>query len=387
MMKIRIDKNSKVETIPLGWKYFNEEKYLVGHQQSGFVFVDRDFLRIIPFLDGQTSLAEIAQITTTAIDQIKIFVLTMIENNLIKKIDSHLLCKNSSPTKRPFHEYRLKDRLLMMTSSITAFLVLFLLILTVVLKPALTPKSSDFFWSNRQSFNLFTLFIFSLTSLVIHESFHFFSARFFDLKTSFSLSNRLFFVVAETKISNIYSLPKLGRIYIYLAGLFSEIILLYLLLLAKTNSPPESVTALLLGQFIIVEFISISWQFLIFMKTDLYYVFCELLKENRLQEKAVTLLRGNQPKDFKLLLYAFLFLFGTAVAVFRYAFFNLPIALSLLLNSFTVLLYGSLSSTWRQNISFLLDALIVFILESFYFSSLAIAVFKKIQIRRENGRR
>lgn len=384
-----LDEKSTVETVDLSRSSFGQNTYLIGNRLSGsFLLVSYRWVKLLPFLDGETNLKEVSRLTDTEINLVKLFVISLVKASLIKKIDNLPLVESTPiPLVESSGQGWLSD-LFVLTILGSALFSLFFMVLSSLTNPKLVPDTSDFFWSSRQSLNLLSSLVFSSVSLIIHEFFHYLFAKIYGLKASFSLSNRLFFLVAETKLRSIFSLKRWRRIAIFTSGSAIELIIMALVFIIKIRGGFPDLQLKLLNQFLLIEIVSILWQFLFFMKTDFYYVIGEIAGNYNLQEEAVDLIlrrrRDNHTPTQKngrgLFLYTTFLVIGSSIAIYRYFTYNLPIIIGLLTRSFSTLFLNlKTTSNWLVNTPTILDAAIIFSLETLYLSTLIIVLIRKTQ--------
>lgn len=381
---INLDDHSTVEAIPLNWRKLNSDTYAVGSEfNSHCLFANQSIVRILPFLDGKQSIREVSELAGADVNTVKLLVLQLARAGYIRSIDNNLICKVIQKTRSTSSQYQAIEVFLFF---LLAFASLVFTLSSSILNQNLIPDTAGFFWGSRQSLNLLTAFLFSAISLAVHESFHFLTARAFGANPTFSISNRLFFLVAETKIKNIYNLKRWQRIAIYAAGIASEIILIAAACALKLNATLPALAVRLINQFLIIEIISILWQFLFFMKTDIYYIICEISKSYKLQEEAIDLMLLNKGGRSKLLspslvFYTTFMIIGTFVAFFRYFFYHLPIVFGLLIKAFTSLVISFSQPWFPARISSMADSIIIFFVETSYLSILIIVVMRKLHYK------
>lgn len=168
-------------------------------------------------------------------------------------------------------------------------------------------------------------FVLSWISVVFHELAHYYSASGYKLHATFNLGTRLQFLVAQTVMDNPYSLPKKKRISIYLSGIISDLFVCEICFLV-----------IILSRFILVVniarcllFIKVSaiiWQFLFYMKTDMYYVFSDLVGETNLMSQAENYLKDKSKTVSNIVKFYSIFLvIGRLVTISYFIFLELPI--------------------------------------------------------------
>lgn len=230
-------------------------------------------------------------------------------------------------------------------------LIFLISLIILITNPNYFPIKQDYFVSDKFFILLPIIVAISWILLFLHEFMHFLAAKSYKLPAQLGLSNRLLFLVATTDITNIYSLKREKRYRIIFAGIFTDVILFSLsILLIYLNG----IGLLTFNDFVdkiikfiaFSEFLGILWQFLFFMKTDIYYAFETFVKVYNLNDKAENLIRNefyrlfiknhhlayfDTKKEKKIInFYAILFLLGIFLLMFNFLYYYLPITLSLI---------------------------------------------------------
>lgn len=133
--------------------------------------------------------------------------------------------------------------------------------------------------------------------IVAHEGFHILAGRRLGLPTRLRLSNRLTYIVAETQINGLLSVPRRKRYLPFLAGMGCDVVVFsgLGLIAAATRHPDGSFpltgrVCLALAFTVAVRF---AWQFQLYLRTDLYFVFATALNCYDLHDAAKALLRNR----------------------------------------------------------------------------------------------
>jgi hypothetical protein len=126
------------------------------------------------------------------------------------------------------------------------------------------------------------LVLFGQTPLAfLHESFHVLAIRRLGLPSKLSISNRLTYVVFETQSSGLLSVPRNRRYLPFFAGMLLDFEAFFILdLVASANRVPNGSFTLIGRICLALSFTvltRIGWQFLLYLKTDLYYVLATTL--------------------------------------------------------------------------------------------------------------
>jgi len=138
----------------------------------------------------------------------------------------------------------------------------------LVLWPSLLPLPSDALLLDRVLTNALVIAVIAWTLVLLHEGAHAISVRALGVTGRLSVSRRMWFLVAQTEMSGIRSVPRRARYAPYLAGLTWDLTLVtscFALELAGIGGQLVRTIAYTLT-------LAIIYQFLIFMRTDLYFV-------------------------------------------------------------------------------------------------------------------
>ncbi len=366
---IKLENNSKIKTFKLTIQEGRPGKIFVGSKETNsYLIIDDYWKSFIDLLNKGLTVGKISEEltkkdpsnfdTVRSLSKTKMMLIYFIQNKLIKEIDGEVIYKSKE-----------KDNLKDLISK-TLFLVIITPIIifaaiSIIALPRFFPKPNDFFWSNYYSLCILSSFIFTWVAAFMHEVAHLIIARAYKVKGKLRLSHRLNYLVVETYFPNIYSIPKGPRILIYISGMITDMALISILywITFLHNFP-------LVRQFILLEWLSILWQFFFFMKTDMYFVIKEFvgienlyryanLKIINLFKLKKTKLMLSKEEDTKVNIYTVFVLAGTAVALFRYGFYHLPILITLIIGSIYKILVGAASG----NKILLLDGGVVLLVE------------------------
>ncbi|MEU3454980.1 hypothetical protein ABZ671_15470 [Micromonospora sp. NPDC006766] len=135
-------------------------------------------------------------------------------------------------------------------------------------QPTLRPAPADAFLLDRVLANALAVAAIAWTLVLLHEMAHAVAVRALGVTGRLSLSRRLWFMVAQTEMSGVRSVPRRRRYAPYLAGLTWDLLLMAGCLglqLAGFGGRPIRTVAYTLT-------LSVVYQFLVFMRTDMYYV-------------------------------------------------------------------------------------------------------------------
>ena len=160
--------------------------------------------------------------------------------------------------------------------------------------PWLRPSYHDVFFTSHLSLIPITLTVVQIPCILVHEGYHALSGRRLGLPSTLTISRRLYYLVAETRLDSLFSVPRRRRYLPFLAGMLADAVLIagldLLAVALRGHGVPGWVPALLLA----VAFTCVMrllWQFMFYLETDLYYVLTNALRCSDLQNATRAYLR------------------------------------------------------------------------------------------------
>jgi putative peptide zinc metalloprotease protein len=171
--------------------------------------------------------------------------------------------------------------------ALAGYLIVFITNMAIfALNPHLIPRYKDLFVFDIMLVNILVYMVLSFVLVMVHELGHVLALRSVGMPAKVEIGHRLFLVVLETDMSQVWRLHAKTRNMLYLAGLCFDNVILFLALIGTLLSPTGS--PIISGIFDMVIFdviIRMIYQCCIYMKTDLYFVFenmtgCYNLVEN-----------------------------------------------------------------------------------------------------------
>ncbi len=170
-------------------------------------------------------------------------------------------------------------------------------VLAVRQDSAILPHPSQIFFVRSLLIVQIVITIGQTPLLFAHEGFHVLAGRRLGLPTHLGISNRLSYIVFETKLNGLMSVPRRARYLPFIAGLVCDLIILCILdLVAElTSNGPGSFS--LAGKICLAIAFTVvlrmAWQFQLHLRTDLYYVFATALNCYDLHDASMALLRNR----------------------------------------------------------------------------------------------
>lgn len=221
--------------------------------------------------------------------------------------------------------------------SVTLYILLLAASVAMLLfKPSLFPKYKDLFVFDLMLENVAAWLLITFILVLLHEFGHVLAVRSENLPARIEVGHRLFFVVLETDMSQVWSLPAEKRNKLYLAGMYFDIAILFGALTAQIFIGEPALISALLKLVVLDTFIRLVYQACVYMKTDLYYVIenwtgCYNLMENgrNVLGKWLPFLKVAQTEMFEgeekfVRRYAVFYLAGVAATIALAAYYYIP---------------------------------------------------------------
>ena len=326
---------------------------LVGREDiASYMSIPAEAVEVIDLLNEGKTVAEVENILEEKYGEeveIREFIEDMASNDLIAEIDGISLVTTSQEQKAFFTSIQGKHVGWMFSRYAEALylVVAFLCLAIFVIVPEYIPQPRDLFFHPWYSVAMGLMFFFSWILVAVHELAHLFAAKSVGTEGSFSLGHRLVFIVAQTTLGNIWTVPRKKRYVVYVAGMAWDVILVFIcliLLLVSDNGIMviSPIWYLFLKALIFIKVWGIIWQFRFNMQTDVYYVVSNYFNCKNLLSDAQTLIKNGlsrvfgkitpvdmshiPEKEMKAIKWYSLFYFvGTIVTLATYVMRNIPL--------------------------------------------------------------
>lgn len=162
----------------------------------------------------------------------------------------------------------------------------------LALHPSFLPLSRDFFVLPWYSLNTALVVATCALTMFFHEMGHVVAARAMGVDARLDVSRRLWNLVAESKLGDIWALSRRARMVVYIGGVIVNIwIFLACLVVAMQIGPSPAQRWLRL--VMVLEFYSTAWQLAFVVKTDLHYFLADLFYARNLMEQSRAYLYGK----------------------------------------------------------------------------------------------
>ncbi|MFI5960301.1 hypothetical protein [Cryptosporangium sp. NPDC051539] len=151
-------------------------------------------------------------------------------------------------------------------------------LITVTLRPALLPSYHDLFWNTHTSLIVLGNAAAAWTILTVHELAHLFTARAVGVPGTIRLGTRLQFLSVQTDVTGIWVAPRRVRTTVYLSGIAVNLAVAGAAVLSRAAVDPGTAADRLLAAVALISLIMVPTQFLLFMRTDLYFLMQDLTR-------------------------------------------------------------------------------------------------------------
>ena len=150
----------------------------------------------------------------------------------------------------------------------------------------LRPSYHDVFFTGYLAVIPITLTVVQIPCILVHEGFHALSGRRLGLPSTLTISRRLYYLVAETRLDSLFSVRRRQRYLPFLAGILADAVLIAGLTLLSAALRGHGLPPWVPAIFLAVSFTCVMrllWQFMFYLETDLYYVLTNLMRCSELQ--------------------------------------------------------------------------------------------------------
>lgn len=376
-----------------------KERYIVGRPETEiYILIPKIGVEIIGYIKKHKRIGEIEKALKKRHGAVDIagFVNELRAHGFVKKIDKKFIS-----TKEP--KFKIKDsvigeksRWLFSKPMQTFYLVILMMALAIIImNPWYFPKSGDYFFTQYYILLFPLSFIVTWIFVLLHEMGHYLAARSLGINASFGISHRLYYLVATTRVTNLYSIDRKRRFRVLLGGMLVDVLIIglgFILLFLSDSWIGFSPLLYKIIKFVILmQFLGFLWQFMFFMKTDIYYAFEHWISVYNLMQKTKQYLMSKIRKTFKpyflkkekniVKLYSLFIVFGLVAVGAVFLLYSLPIIIELFVTSVGNILRGFVA----LNFSHFYDKLLFLLFFSINQSLLLYSVIKKHALAKKQG--
>jgi len=144
----------------------------------------------------------------------------------------------------------------------------------------LVPTYHNLFFTHYLSLLILVSFFGQLPLVLVHEAAHALAGRRLGLPSRLSVGRRLYYVVFQTTMDGLVTMPRAKRALPILAGVLADTVVLMLLTLlaaATGNSGPLAEVGALALALAYLTLFRLIWQLWFFLQTDVYYLVVTVL--------------------------------------------------------------------------------------------------------------
>lgn len=256
-------------------------EWIVGRAETGrFISIPPSGMRVIELLREGASPAEAERrIRGESGERVDVqdFVTAMVEMGFVAEIDERPVAAPppapvTLPRLRPGHvSWLLSPRL----HAAVAALILLGAGLALA-RPSLLPGPSAVAWNPLGSVSLLTQAMIAWSCVCLHELAHLCTARAAGVPGRIRLSTRLQFLTAQTDVTGVWAVERRDRLTVYLSGMALDAVIASCALVTLALTHPDGGPHRLVSVVLLNQVVSLGFQLMIFMRTDLYFVFQDL---------------------------------------------------------------------------------------------------------------
>jgi hypothetical protein len=203
-----------------------------------------------------------------------------------------LLRENDEPDARPVRWQRLGRWLFSPVAWIVYACLVVVATAVCVARPGLIPHRGNIFFTDYLVVIEVTLLLGQIPLTLLHEWFHVMAGRRLGLRSSVGLGWRMYFVVFETSLDGLVSVPRRSRYLPMLAGMLADLLVMSALTVLAFLTW-DSLFARVCLAFAFTTLLRITWQFYFFLRTDVYYLITTVLGCVDLQTTTREMLRNR----------------------------------------------------------------------------------------------
>jgi putative peptide zinc metalloprotease protein len=255
--------------------------WVVGRIETGdFIAVPEVAHRVITLLEEGLAIDDIAgrlQAETGTSFAVADFVTALDELGFVAAVDDSVRADNallrpSLPWLRPGHVRWLMHPL--MPAVVAGFAVA--AVVALVLHPALLPSYRVLVWSGRAGVVLAVNAAIAWMIILVHELAHLATARAAGVPARITLGTRLQFLAAQTDVSGVWAAPRRTRMTVFLAGMGIDVCCAASYLLIAGLGGVHGLARHLLAVAAAETLLGLLAEFMVFMRTDIYFVLQDL---------------------------------------------------------------------------------------------------------------
>ncbi|HEY3611754.1 MAG TPA: hypothetical protein VGL06_29945 [Pseudonocardiaceae bacterium] len=147
-------------------------------------------------------------------------------------------------------------------------------LVAMVRSPRLVPHYQDLFFTRSFTVVELVTFVGQFPFLLVHEWFHTMAGRRLGLRSRLSIGHRLYFIVFETALDGLVTVPRRRRILPIVAGMVADVLVMAVLVLTAAATRMPDGTLSVVGRLCMAlaygTLLRLIWQLYFYLRTDLY---------------------------------------------------------------------------------------------------------------------
>ncbi len=306
-MRIEVAGSSRLELFPLRAKK-EADQYIVGRPEiRSYVAMSDAGYAVVEMLGANRTIAEVKEALTTRFGgeavQLRPFLEALVAAGFVKSIDARAVPEG--PRHQRYHLTGWKRRHVAWLFSAPALVVCSGLVAAalgiVMLEPRYVPRPADFFVAPTYLATVMLATVVSVLMVAKHELAHLAAAKFVGIEARFGLSHRMYFPVVQTELTDLWLADKGRRYLVYVAGMASDVVaacavvvLMWLHDRGAFALPDLAYRTCKLA--VVIAAAGVLWQFNVFLRTDVYYVFANFFDCKNLASDAQAYLKSRLRK-------------------------------------------------------------------------------------------
>lgn len=294
-IRAEVTPGSRIELRPLSMRA-NGDEWILGSVEAGeFIAVPAVAVQIVKLLGEGLTIGEVQSQLAAETGQcfaVGDFVVALDDAGFISTIDGEE--RRSLPASRPSLPWIKPKHVNFLLSPAFLFLVIALLIGALIalgFRHHATLSYRTLVWTRYSGLAISTGAAIGWLIIFLHELGHLVTARAAGAPARITLGTRLRFLVAQTDVSGIWAAPLRVRMVVYLAGLCIDSSIAISCLIILNYAHPTGVAGRLVALTSVEAFLMLPPQFMVFMRTDLYFVLQDLTKAPNLYADGLAYLR------------------------------------------------------------------------------------------------
>ncbi|GAA0319404.1 hypothetical protein GCM10008967_07400 [Bacillus carboniphilus] len=316
------------------------DEFSVGDPYLGeFIRVPEVAVDVVRLFDGRRTVEDVHRLMLEKYEEevdVLDFAVTLLECDLIYSVDGAVV---HPEVRREASEglYRLGrffySRVMMGVYVVAAVVA----VVMMVMRPELFPAFRDVFVYESVGFSALNILVVTAALTVLHEVGHLLAASACRVNSRIRLNLRLIFLVAETDMTGLWGVEKKKRYVPFMAGMMWDGLVIAVCLGVQWFGVGGPVVEAYAAMVVFICMMNVLWQFVVFFRTDLYFVLSNWKNTSALHQHSMLYLRrrvlGKQEDAWDELpeherknatWFGMLYGVGAVVAIGVFAYFQIP---------------------------------------------------------------